>query len=443
MNLRESLIAPHTELNMLFRQFMDADETLEEAAAEKNRNRQTLEAFGYSGANANSKPFAFAEGYAIIPVRGMLINRCSWSWGGWITGYNFIRAQLDAALADLDVETIVLDVDSYGGEAAGCFELCDHIYASRSVKPILAVVDSNCYSAGYAVASSASKIILTPSGGAGSIGVVVTHFNIGGMLKNAGVEVTFIKSGDHKTDGNPYEALSKEVKASIQANVDLSYDAFVALVARNRNLSDEVVRGTQAKIFRSAEALSLGLVDAVQPPSNALATFEGMDADDVDDDVTDVEPTDTPESDNTQEQDMSENANAAGTTTTAAANEQQLREAADAARTAERQRMSGIMGCDEAKGREQLANHIAMNTNMSVEDAKGMLSAAPLAQAASTPVLKPEAQGSAFNTAMSASAHPEVGADGERADAPNGGKEDLAAQMLADQAAVSGRAAKK
>ena len=43
----------------------------------------------------------------------------------------------------------------------------------------------------------------------------------------------------------------------------------------------------------------------------------------------------------------------------------------------ERARIEGITTCEEAKGREGLANHLAFKTTMSVDDAKVALAAAP------------------------------------------------------------------
>ncbi|PZP55979.1 MAG: S49 family peptidase, partial [Delftia acidovorans] len=121
--------------------------------------------------SSGNKPFAFSGGFAIIPIHGSLINRYGGYYHGYVTGYNFIRSQMNAALADPDVEAIIFDVNSNGGEAAGCFELANEIFASRAVKPSFSVVDSNAYSAAYALGSAATKMAVIPSGGAGSIGV--------------------------------------------------------------------------------------------------------------------------------------------------------------------------------------------------------------------------------------------------------------------------------
>ena len=45
-------------------------------------------------------------------------------------------------------------------------------------------------------------------------------------------------------------------------------------------------------------------------------------------------------------------------------------------------RCAAITGCEEAKGREGLANHIAFKTTMSVDEAKSMLAASPKQSAA-------------------------------------------------------------
>jgi signal peptide peptidase SppA len=270
MNMREALIAREYQEGFAA-DLAQMARTVPEEAQQKFMNETRLElceAYGL-GRPTQSKPFAFAEGIAIIPVHGSLINRFGWSYS-FVTGYNFIRAQHNAALMDPDVKYIVHDHNSFGGEAAGCFELSDEIYASRGQKPIIAVVDSNCYSASFALATAADKIIAIPSAGVGSVGVVSMHVDMSKALDNYGVKVTFIYSGDHKVDGNPYEKLSPEVKADIQKSVDKSRAKFVALVARNLGLEPQIIYDTQARTYRADDALKLGLITKIAVPSAAL-----------------------------------------------------------------------------------------------------------------------------------------------------------------------------
>lgn len=434
MNLREVLIAPHyAGLPTDLQQLLEADQGLEEAAALAHR-KELLAAYGYSS-SADDKPFAFSNGVAIIPVHGLLLNRFSYSWS-FVTGYNFIRNQLAAAIADPDVETIVFDVNSNGGEAAGCFELTDEIAAAREKKKILAVVDSNCYSGAYAIASACTAIYVTPSGGAGSIGVYTLHFSVAGMLKQAGIEVTIVQAGEHKTDGNPYEKLPADVRKNIQANVENTREVFVAAVAKYREMDPQVIRDTEGRTYRADQALELGLIDAVQPPQRALEVFfESCEDDEAEEEAP-------PGADDEQPENVMTDVTKPGEAAPKAPENTQTQPAPAAAapanavnaedvKKAERTRIQAITGCDEAKGREALAQHFALETDMSPEAAKKALAAAPKAQAATQ-------EKNHFADAMNNGQQPNIEAGGGEGEPKPGGGDKVAA-ILAAQTAATGR----
>jgi signal peptide peptidase SppA len=434
MNLHEVFIAHHYQ--GLAADLAKMAATDPAAAREKfmtETRHELCEAYGFTR-REQSKPFAFADGFAIIPVHGTLINRFGASYG-YVTGYNFIRNQHNAAMMDPDVKYIVHDHNSYGGEAAGCFELADEIYDSRGEKPIIAVVDSNCYSASMALASSADKIFVTPSSGVGSIGVVAMHVDMSKMLSDWGINITFIHSGDHKVDGNPYEKLDPAVKKDIQAGVDKSRAKFVSLVARNLGLDEKVVYDTEARTYRADDALKLGLVHAIAVPSAALQTLIDEDSENDDSDVQ------LSKKETTMDPTQGNNTPAAGQPAASvqpapAANAGTVDQAA--VQKAERDRVQGILNCEEAAGKSKMANHLAFNTNMSVADAKAMLAVAGTEAAAPAPQQPAE---SGFAAAMNRTGNPQVGADGAVAgQAGNGGdgKPNAAAQIMADYERASG-----
>lgn len=386
INHREMLVAAHYEgLASDLQSLASANQ--EQAQAEfMNRRAELIAAYGMNHIEQR-KPFAFANGIAVIPVHGTLINRFAYSWG-YVTGYNFIRQQTSMAGQDPDVTAIVYDMNTYGGEAAGCFECSADIKKLAAGKPTMAVVDSNAYSAGMAMAAGTDRIVVTPSGGVGSIGVVATHVSYEKMLDKAGIKVTFIHAGKHKVDGNPYEDLSDEVRADIQKSINVSYDAFVALVAKGRKMDEKAVRATEARMYRAEEAMSLGLIDAMATPQEAMSAFLG--------ELSGSNP-----QPRKKEDAMSQAANEPGADNKATP-EQLAVAKADAAK-AERARVSGIQSCEEAKGREALASHLAFNTEMSVDDAKKLLAAAPKGG---------EAGANPFKAAMENTANPNVGAEG-------------------------------
>lgn len=211
------------------------------------------------------------EGAATIPVRGVLLAR-GWSW---FMTYEDIGAAVALAVEDSNVKSVVLDIDSPGGEVEGCFDLVDKIFALRGKKPITAIVNESAYSAAYAIASAADKIYMPRTAGVGSIGVICEHWDYSELLKQAGIAVTAIFAGSHKNDFSPWEPLTDEQKGWLQKWVDASYAIFVSAAARNRGMSEEKVRATQAGIFFGQDAVGAGLADGVMPAEDALAKASG------------------------------------------------------------------------------------------------------------------------------------------------------------------------
>lgn len=211
------------------------------------------------------------EGIAIIPVYGTLVQKLGTlrPYSG-MTGYDGIRRVFLTAVNDPEVKGICLDIDSPGGEVAGCFDLVDLIYAERGKKPIHAILSENAFSAAYAIASAADKIYVPRTGGVGSVGVIVIHCDWSQHIKDDGLKVSIITYGNRKAESNPYVALSDGAKAAIQHDVDEMGRLFVSTVSRNRGLSETVIRNTQAACYLAAEGVQMGLADVVASPDVAF-----------------------------------------------------------------------------------------------------------------------------------------------------------------------------
>ncbi|MBE0598308.1 MAG: S49 family peptidase, partial [Desulfuromonadales bacterium] len=200
----------------------------------------------------------------ILPITGTLVHRGGYlAAASGITSYEAIRQTFDAAMADPAVHRLVLEIDSCGGEVHGLFDLADHIYQARGKKPITAVVNEQAYSAAYLLASAADRIVLPRTGGVGSIGVIVAHFDQSGFDEKTGVKVTHIFAGKQKAECSPHAPLSPEAHKRIQGRIDELYNLFVGTVARNRGIAESAVRGTEAGIFTGKKALAAGLADEI------------------------------------------------------------------------------------------------------------------------------------------------------------------------------------
>ncbi len=223
-------------------------------------------------------PVQVEEGIGVIDISGALVSRpvgfCS------PLSYAEIQSNFDALLADESVSHIVLRIDSAGGEASNMFDLSDHIFNARGIKPIIAVVDDMAYSAAYGIASAADQVIVSRTGGVGSVGVVAYHIDESVKNKRKGIKVEYLYAGEKKVYGNSSEPLADEARLEMQAEINRLYDLFVETVARNRELDAQAVRDTQAGTYHGAAAVDVGFADAVlsfnQVITNLLQTGQAI-----------------------------------------------------------------------------------------------------------------------------------------------------------------------
>jgi len=223
-----------------------------------------------------SQPYAVVDGIAVIEIAGTLVHRGAWiGQSSGLTSYEGIAAQLQAALADPGVRGIALDIDSFGGEVAGAFDLADRIRAARAQKPVHAFVAEHALSAGYVLASQADRIILPRTGAVGSIGVVALHTDMSGALDQKGIAVTLIHSGVHKIDANPYQPLPEAVHDQMQRELEVVRLLFAETVAAGRGdrLTHAAALATEAAVFRGADAITAGLADDIADPVTAFRSF--------------------------------------------------------------------------------------------------------------------------------------------------------------------------
>jgi capsid assembly protease len=214
------------------------------------------------------------DGILVLPVVGGLYHRGD-SLDAMSGAQSFTHLQnvMIAAIKNPDVKGILLDIDSPGGQAIGCFEFCDALVSLGTQKPIRSIINGIGASGGYAIAAATEKVYAIPSAQVGSIGVVMMHIDRSKMAQAMGIAVTYIYAGDHKVDGNPFEPLPKSVAADMQAGVDALYTKFVTYVASRRPMTDKQVRATEAAVVSASRAVAIGLADKEATFDAALAEF--------------------------------------------------------------------------------------------------------------------------------------------------------------------------
>lgn len=293
-----------------------------------------------SGDKPRARFYQVVNGIAMLPVSGTLVHKL----GGMrpfsgMTGYDGITARLQQAIDDPEVKGVLLDIDSPGGQAAGAFDCADMIYRLGQQKPIWALANDQSCSGAMLLASACSRRLVTQTARIGSVGVVMAHASYAGQLEQEGVEITLLYSGKHKTDLNPYQALPDDVRTDYQQKMDDTRQMFSEKVAQYTGLSVDAVMATEAAIYDGQAGIDVGLADEMVNAADAISVMAAA------------------LKNNSKGGDMPE-------LTVAEATAQ------------ENKRVMGIIGCQEAKGREQLAQMLAGQPGMSVAQAQAILAAA-------------------------------------------------------------------
>ncbi|EBN8269698.1 S49 family peptidase [Salmonella enterica] len=294
---------------------------------------------------ATGKPqarfYQVVNGIAVLPVTGTLVHKL----GGMrpfsgMTGYDGITARLQQAVSDPEVKGILLDIDSPGGQAAGAFDCADMIYRMREQKPVWALANETACSAAMLLAAACSHRLVTQTSRMGSIGVVMAHTSYAEKLKQEGIDITLIYSGGHKVDLDVTRALPESVHADYQQRMDEARKMFAEKVARYTGLSVDAVMATEAAVYDGQAGIDIGLADEMVNAADAISVMAAA----------------------------LKNNSKGGTMPELTATE---------AAAQENQRVMGIIGCQEAEGREALAQMLAGQPGMSVAQAQAILAAAP------------------------------------------------------------------
>jgi len=226
------------------------------------------------GSRARAGGFTIRDSVGIINIQGPIFRHAN-----MMTNFSgaqslaMLAKDFNTALADTDVNSILLNIDSPGGQADGIAEFADMVFDARSVKPIEAFIDGSGASAAYWIAAAAEKITISKTGFAGSIGVVASFQDT--STRDAATGVTTLKFISSVSPNKQLDPTTDAGALSVQEMVDSLAAVFVNSVAGFRGVSAETVLSKfgQGGVMMGADAVSAGLVDAVGSFEGALASL--------------------------------------------------------------------------------------------------------------------------------------------------------------------------
>lgn len=204
---------------------------------------------------------------AVVDIRGVIEYDPLW----WGVSCQEVSLILDILADRGDVDKVVLNINSPGGESSGIKELAEKIYGMRSKIETVAIANCMACSAGHWIGSAAEKFYAMESGDVGSVGVYMMHVDQSGLLEREGIKVSFVQAGLYKTEANPFQPLDETARAHLQARVDEDYAEFVGALAKYRGKSVEHIEANfgQGACVSPVDAAKVGMIDG-------FATLDGL-----------------------------------------------------------------------------------------------------------------------------------------------------------------------
>lgn len=230
----------------------------------EHKAEKLSESLCFDEKEGGSRCYSSENGIAIINIDGALTYKPTF-WSAMCGGISYLDLQeaADQLAADPSIHTVVQVVDSGGGSAYSCFQTSKYFKTTLkdSNKRIITYVDGMMASAAYALGCNADEVIMNPDAQAGSIGVVVHLEDESEKKKMEGEKDIWIYAGDSKVPYAEDGTFKKEFLDDLQKGVNDTYEKFVSHVAEMRSLDSKIIINTQAKVFRTEEAIALGLAD--------------------------------------------------------------------------------------------------------------------------------------------------------------------------------------
>lgn len=216
----------------------------------------------------------------VINISGTLVADFSY-YNRWfdLVSYQEITNAVRIAAEMSEVDKILLNIDSGGGDVKGLDEAANYIAEiDKNHKPVYAHTGSIMASGAYWLAASARNIQAGKISISGSIGVLMVHQSYARLLKERGIDVKVFRAGKYKALGHPAEKLSDIAINEIQSRINETYNHFLNHVSSNRNVKlNEKDKWAEGRVFGSADAFELNLIDGVNYLSQTIEKLNHTD----------------------------------------------------------------------------------------------------------------------------------------------------------------------
>lgn len=183
----------------------------------------------------------------------------------------FVRI-LQTVRNDDAVKAVVFRVNSPGGSVMASEKIKAQIDSLVNKVPVIASYGEYAASGGYWISANCDYIYADETTLTGSIGVFSTIPDLKKTVNDKlHVNITSVNSNEHADMYGMMRPLDKQETALMQESVEKIYDRFINIVAEGRMMClEDVEEIAQGRVWTGAQALKIGLVDAIGTLESAI-----------------------------------------------------------------------------------------------------------------------------------------------------------------------------
>lgn len=213
----------------------------------------------------------------VVRLDGMIMDQGRHSYFSLPRGAKLALKNLKEAKENKKVKGVLVRINSPGGTVGASQEINQAVRELAKEKPVVASMGDLAASGGYYVACACDKIYANPGTLTGSIGVIMSGFNLKGLTEKLGVEPKIVKSGPFKDITSMYRPMTDAERTILQGLIDDSYDQFLSAVASGRSMKkEEVKKLADGRIYTGRQAIKNGLIDKLGSYEDALNDLQSI-----------------------------------------------------------------------------------------------------------------------------------------------------------------------
>ncbi len=199
----------------------------------------------------------------VINLTGIILGD-----GSYVSSEGSIKPlikQFRYAAKEPSIKAVILQVSSGGGGLTASDILYNEVkHLQKSGKKVTVSIGAMAASGAYYTIAPADYIVISPTGMAGSFGVIMNRMNFKELMKKVGIAAEPIKSTTMKDMGSPFRDLTEEEKAYFQKIIKTYHQRFVNIISKGRKIPELRVKElANGKLYTAEESVAYNLVDSI------------------------------------------------------------------------------------------------------------------------------------------------------------------------------------